>query len=59
MLNRFAGSLDRMNAMAKGVPLGRLGRPQDIAQAIVFLASSNAEFLSGEIVHVNGARTAL
>jgi NAD(P)-dependent dehydrogenase (short-subunit alcohol dehydrogenase family) len=59
LLNRFAGSADRKNAMIKGVPLGRLGRTEDIAQAIVFLASSNADFLSGEIVHVNGGKTAL
>jgi NAD(P)-dependent dehydrogenase (short-subunit alcohol dehydrogenase family) len=59
LLNRFAGSLDRKIAMIKGVPLGRLGRTEDIAQAIVFLASSNAAFLTGEIVHVNGGKTAL
>jgi NAD(P)-dependent dehydrogenase (short-subunit alcohol dehydrogenase family) len=59
MLNRFAGSAERMNAMSKGVPLGRLGQTEDIAQAIVFLASRNAEFLTGEIVHVNGGKTAL
>jgi NAD(P)-dependent dehydrogenase (short-subunit alcohol dehydrogenase family) len=59
LLNRFAGSLDRKIAMVKGVPLGRLGRTEDIAQAIVFLASSNADFLTGEIVHVNGGKTAL
>jgi NAD(P)-dependent dehydrogenase (short-subunit alcohol dehydrogenase family) len=59
LLNRFAGSAERKNAMIKGVPLGRLGRTEDIAQAIVFLASSNADFLSGEIVHVNGGKTAL
>jgi NAD(P)-dependent dehydrogenase (short-subunit alcohol dehydrogenase family) len=59
LLSRFAGNLDRKAAMAKGVPLGRLGRPEDIAQTIVFLASSNADFLSGEIVHVNGGKTAL
>jgi NAD(P)-dependent dehydrogenase (short-subunit alcohol dehydrogenase family) len=58
MLSRFAGSVDRKNALAKGLPLGRLGRPEEIAQAIVFLASSNASFLTGEIVHVNGGKTA-
>jgi NAD(P)-dependent dehydrogenase (short-subunit alcohol dehydrogenase family) len=58
MLSRFAGSVDKKNALAKGVPLGRLGRPEEIAQAIVFLASSNASFLTGEIVHVNGGKTA-
>jgi NAD(P)-dependent dehydrogenase (short-subunit alcohol dehydrogenase family) len=59
MLSRFAGNLDRKAAMVKGVPLGRLGRPDDIAEVIVFLASSNAGFVSGEIVHVNGGKTAL
>jgi NAD(P)-dependent dehydrogenase (short-subunit alcohol dehydrogenase family) len=58
MLSRFAGSVDKKNAMGKGLPLGRLGRPEEIAQAIVFLASSNASFLTGEIVHVNGGKTA-
>jgi NAD(P)-dependent dehydrogenase (short-subunit alcohol dehydrogenase family) len=59
MLDRFTGSLDRKIGMTKGVPLGRLGRALDIAQAIVFLASSHAEFLTGEILHVNGGKTAL
>jgi NAD(P)-dependent dehydrogenase (short-subunit alcohol dehydrogenase family) len=58
LLGRFAGTADRKSAMAKGLPLGRLGRPEDIAQAIVFLASSNAAFMTGEIVHVNGGKTA-
>jgi NAD(P)-dependent dehydrogenase (short-subunit alcohol dehydrogenase family) len=58
MLSRFAGSPDRKVAMGNSVPLGRLGRPEEIAQAIVFLASSKASFLTGEIVHVNGGKTA-
>jgi NAD(P)-dependent dehydrogenase (short-subunit alcohol dehydrogenase family) len=58
LLSRFAGDPDRKAAMVKGVPLGRLGRPEDIAEVIVFLASSKADFLSGEIVHVNGGKTA-
>jgi NAD(P)-dependent dehydrogenase (short-subunit alcohol dehydrogenase family) len=58
LLSHFAGTPERKAAMAKGLPLGRLGRPEDIAQAIVFLASSNASFLTGEILHVNGGKTA-
>jgi NAD(P)-dependent dehydrogenase (short-subunit alcohol dehydrogenase family) len=58
MLSRFAGSRDRKGAMGKSLPLGRLGRPEEIAQAIVFLASENASFLTGEILHVNGGKTA-
>jgi NAD(P)-dependent dehydrogenase (short-subunit alcohol dehydrogenase family) len=35
-------------------PLGRLGRPEDVAGAAVFLASDEASFITGEIVDVNG-----
>jgi NAD(P)-dependent dehydrogenase (short-subunit alcohol dehydrogenase family) len=59
LLDRFAGSADRKASMIQGVPLKRLGRPEEIAQSIVFLASGKADFLTGEIVHVNGGKTAL
>jgi 3-oxoacyl-[acyl-carrier protein] reductase len=39
------------------VPLGRLAQPQDIANAAVFLASADAEFVTGNIVEVDGGRT--
>jgi NAD(P)-dependent dehydrogenase (short-subunit alcohol dehydrogenase family) len=35
-------------------PLGRLGTPEDVANAVVFLASDEASFITGEIVDVNG-----
>jgi 3-oxoacyl-[acyl-carrier protein] reductase len=39
------------------VPLGRLAQAQDIANAALFLASSDAEFVTGNIVEVDGGRT--
>ena len=36
------------------IPLGRVGRPEEIAQAIAFSASSAASFMTGEILNVNG-----
>jgi NAD(P)-dependent dehydrogenase (short-subunit alcohol dehydrogenase family) len=59
LLDRFAGSEDRKGAMVNNVPLKRLGRPEEIADAILFLASTKANFLTGEILHVNGGKTAL
>src|ERR1700687_3476749 len=59
LLNRFAGSAERKSALAAGVPLKRLGTPEDIASTIVFLASDQAGFLTGQIIGVNGGKTAL
>jgi 3-oxoacyl-[acyl-carrier protein] reductase len=42
---------------AAGVPLGRLGRPDDVAAAVAFLASDDAAFITGERITVNGGHT--
>jgi NAD(P)-dependent dehydrogenase (short-subunit alcohol dehydrogenase family) len=58
MLNRFTGSADRKAALLKTVPLGRVGDPADIARAAVFLASEKASFITGQILTVDGGKTA-
>lgn len=35
-------------------PLRRIGKPQEVADAIVFLASSEASFITGEVLHITG-----
>jgi NAD(P)-dependent dehydrogenase (short-subunit alcohol dehydrogenase family) len=58
MLNRFTGSADRKAGLIAGVPLKRAGRPEEIAQAIVFLASNEASFITGQIIGVDGGKMA-
>jgi NAD(P)-dependent dehydrogenase (short-subunit alcohol dehydrogenase family) len=58
MLNRFTGTAERKAALQSGVPLGRIGQPDEIAQAIVFLASDAASFVTGQIVSVDGGKSA-
>ncbi len=41
-------------ARIKEIPLGRFGNPQEVANAVVFLASDEASYLSGEIIKING-----
>lgn len=41
-------------ALMTRVPLGRLGTPEDIAAAVLFLASPQAAYITGETLHVNG-----
>lgn len=40
--------------LAQSIPLGRLGRPEEVAAAAVFLASEEAGFITGEVLDVNG-----
>lgn len=52
MLNEY--SEDDLNALREETPLYRLGKPEDIAKAAVFLASDSAEFITGQVLSVNG-----
>lgn len=58
MLDRLTGSADRKAAFLASVPLKRAGAPEEIADAIVFIASGKAAFITGQIIRVNGGKTA-
>jgi len=47
-------SPERRREIAASIPLGRLGRPEDVAEAVLFLVSDRAAFITGEILDVNG-----
>jgi 3-oxoacyl-[acyl-carrier protein] reductase len=40
--------------IVKTIPLGRVGQPEDIANAVAFLASSDADYITGQVLSVNG-----
>lgn len=40
--------------MKKRIPMRRMGKPEDIAEAVAFLASDSAAYITGETMHVNG-----
>ncbi|HPE81192.1 MAG: 3-oxoacyl-ACP reductase FabG [Chromatiaceae bacterium] len=42
------------DALLGSIPLGRLGKPEEIASVVVFLASEAAAYVTGETIHVNG-----
>jgi len=47
-------SEEQRRELLAGIPLGRLGDPQDIAQAVLYLASPAADYVTGVTLHVNG-----
>ena len=58
MLNRFTGTDDRKAGLVAGVPLQRTGRPEEVAQTIVFVSSDKAPFITGASFAVDGGKTA-
>ena len=47
-------SAEKRRTIIEAIPLQRLGQPEDVAEAVLFLASDKANFITGEILDVNG-----
>jgi NAD(P)-dependent dehydrogenase (short-subunit alcohol dehydrogenase family) len=58
MLTRFTGTPENKAALVTGVPMGRLGLTQELADGVVFMASDEASFITGHILNVDGGHSA-
>jgi 2-hydroxycyclohexanecarboxyl-CoA dehydrogenase len=53
----MAGREKLIESMKRGIPLGRLGQPDDLAGAVAFFASSDADYVTGQVLSVSGGLT--
>ena len=58
MLDRFTGSAEVNDAPVATVPLRRRGTPEEVANAIVFISSPEASYISGTVFEVDGGMSA-
>ena len=58
MLERFTGGDEGKAGLAATLPMNRTGAPDEIAQAIVFLGSDKASFITGHVINVDGGKRA-
>jgi NAD(P)-dependent dehydrogenase (short-subunit alcohol dehydrogenase family) len=57
MLTRFTRTSENKAALVTTVPMNRLGLPEEVANAIVFIASDEASFITGHILNVDGGKS--
>jgi NAD(P)-dependent dehydrogenase (short-subunit alcohol dehydrogenase family) len=58
MLTRFTGTPANKSALVSRVPLARMGLSEELANAVVFIASDDASFITGHVLNVDGGLTA-
>ena len=53
----MAGREGVLEAMARGIPFRRLGKPEDLAGAVAFFASSDSDYATGQVISISGGLT--
>ncbi len=53
----MAGRQGVLDAMARGIPMRRLGKPEDLAGAVAFFASSDSDYATGQVISISGGLT--
>jgi 3-oxoacyl-[acyl-carrier protein] reductase len=51
---RYGNTEEQIAVRAREIPLGRMAQPEEIARVVVFLTTSDAGWITGELIHVNG-----
>lgn len=59
MLDRIAGGAENLPKVAASIPAGRIGEPEEVADAILYMASPRASYITGQVLRVNGGKTAM
>jgi NAD(P)-dependent dehydrogenase (short-subunit alcohol dehydrogenase family) len=58
MLQRFTGNAENTSRLVSGVPMKRMGTADEVARAVLFLASDGAAFVTGTVLSVDGGKAA-
>jgi len=48
---------EKLKDMTKNIPVGRIGTPEDVSNAVFFLSSEESSYITGQVIHVNGGLT--
>jgi NAD(P)-dependent dehydrogenase (short-subunit alcohol dehydrogenase family) len=59
MMATIATDREAKRRVLARTPLGRIGKPEEVASVAAFLASDDASYITGEIIYVDGGRLAL
>jgi NAD(P)-dependent dehydrogenase (short-subunit alcohol dehydrogenase family) len=59
MASKFLSSPEKQDSAAQRHPLKKVGSPEDLANAVVFLLNNNSKWMTGQILHIDGGMSSL